>query len=158
MALASRCVEVEHLNIEMNGFSGDLGQATAVALQMISAYGMGEHMLSYQSINQQTSPHVVHEAELLIRAHFLLAQKIIADNRPAVHALASALKEHQELDGREVEAIVLKEGAPTIPQVSLEAWKIYEELRQEEKKKARPDAFDFSQSIPQFEEVNATQS
>lgn len=156
MALASRCVETEHLGIEMNGFSGDLGQATAVAIQMVSAYGMGEHMLSYQSLNQQFAPNVVREAELLVRAHFQLAQRIIHDNMPGVHALADALKSRKELDGREVEAIVLSNSRPTIESVSEEAWKLYEVLRAEQLKEGRPDAFDFSQSVPQIPETTGT--
>ncbi len=127
--LASRAVELQVLGIEMNGFTGDLNQATNMAVQMVASYGMGSRMISYAALGQFGAPNVTHEAELILRAHFKLVQQIIAENIEAVHALAKTLIKDQEIDGTEVERIVRQSAAvQSYGRLHERAFAIYEEL------------------------------
>jgi cell division protease FtsH len=106
LCLASRAVEENILGIKMNGFSGDLQSATAIAVAMISQFGMGEKMISFAALGQQTAPQVVEEAELIVLAHYELAKQLMRDNHDAVVAIAEKLLELKDQDGVQVQDIV----------------------------------------------------
>lgn len=107
LSVGSRAVEELRMGIKMNGFSGDLSQATNTALGMLAHYGMGEALLSFGTINQATNPALLRDAELIVRAHLELAKELVKENDAAVKAVAAALADRKELDGREVQTIVL---------------------------------------------------
>jgi cell division protease FtsH len=135
LAVGSRAVEVEKLGIEMNGFSGDLSQATMTAVAMLSQYGMGEHMISFGALGMPTHQAVVVDAERLIRAHFELARQIVRDNPQAVDAIAQALIDQKDISGRDVVKIVEAVAQPQFESISEQVFAIYERLKEEDKAK-----------------------
>jgi cell division protease FtsH len=139
VAVASRAVEELRLGIEMNGHSGDLNQATNAAVAMLAQYGMGEHYISFAGLGQPTHPAVVTEAERLLRAHRILARRIVEVEMEAVEALAKALLQHKSIDGREVERIVLAVSQPKLTSISKEVEAIYKELEAADKAKAKAE-------------------
>lgn len=120
VALASRAVEEEILKLQMSGFTGDLQQATTMAVTLISQFGMGSRLISYAALNMMTSPRVIEEAETVLAMRFRLVKEFIRRNEKAVHAIAEALLEQQDLDGPVVEQIV-HEHAEFKPEVLHEA-------------------------------------
>lgn len=134
LSVGSRAVEELRMGIKMNGFSGDLGQATNVALHMLAAYGMGNRLLSFSSINQATNPALIADAELLLKAHLELARELVKENDAAVKAVAEALKEHKELDGRQVQKLVV-DNVVTADWETMKVWervsKIVKRLKEE---------------------------
>src|SRR5262249_44866 len=148
--------------IKMNGFSGDLQSATNVAIAMLSAYGMGERLLSFAAIGQQTNPKLLDEAELIVRAHLELAKELVQENSEAVEALKKALLEKSELDGREVRQIVMA-SAKTEKLDEYTVWerasKHLERLKDEAKKKRIVEARELKMLAgAEGEELSAPQS
>jgi cell division protease FtsH len=105
LAVASRAVEELVLKIKMNGFSGDLQSATGVAVAMLSTYGMGDDLISYAALGQQTSNEVTGPAKMIIKAHLELAKELVSENMDVVEEIAQRLLEKRDLDGHEVRKI-----------------------------------------------------
>lgn len=95
------------------GPSSDLTAATTLAAQMVGAYGMGAHLVSYEAINTGgMSPNLVakvlsqedgrEEVDDLLRRIKLEVCVLLRDNRDLVEALRDALLEQEELLGDEI--------------------------------------------------------
>lgn len=108
VSLGSRAVEEIMLNIKMSGFSGDLQHATAAASEMIGVYGMGEIIWAYTLMGPGGLGQVQVEAQRLINRELHVIKEFIRRNQKAVAAVANALLENGELDGREAERLVME--------------------------------------------------
>ncbi|HYI44463.1 MAG TPA: AAA family ATPase [Actinomycetota bacterium] len=95
------------------GPSSDLTAATSLAAQMVGAYGMGKHLVSYDAIdNGFSSGNLVakvlagdqsrSEVEDLLRLHKEEVKKLLASHRNLVEALRDELLEREELLGDEI--------------------------------------------------------
>jgi ATP-dependent Zn protease len=115
VCVASRAVEELFLGMQMSGFSGDLNQATRMALSMIGAVGMGSRMISYAALGGSGMARIADEAATLIEARFKLVKEFIERNRKAVDAAAKAMLEHGDVDGPEIEKIILDTAEFKIP-------------------------------------------
>jgi ATP-dependent Zn protease len=98
------------------GPSSDLTAATTLAAQMVGAYGMGEHLVSYDAISSPGSPNLVakvlsqedgrEEVDALLRRIKLEVSVLLRDNRDLVEGLRAALLEQEELLGDEILGVI----------------------------------------------------
>jgi len=105
VSLGSRAAEEEMTGAKRTGAGGgpgsDLWNATNTALSYIGAYGMGPTLVGLTSANPET----------LRLAHFMLdhlykeTQRLIREKANAVHAVANALLEREELIGEELDEV-----------------------------------------------------
>ena len=106
VSLGSRAVEELLLDTKMAGAHSDLQNATAAALTYISALGMGPTLLAIPSSPMGGIPlPVLRTADELLRQLFEETKRLIREKEFAVHAVASALLEKQELIGTELDDV-----------------------------------------------------
>lgn len=110
VALASRASEEIFLGTQLTGVTGDLQQATQAAAYLIGMYGMNGSLVS-MAVFGGPDGEVRRDVHKLLRERYAFIKRFIEDNRPAVEAVAEALLQRSELDGREVEAIVREASA-----------------------------------------------
>ncbi len=148
LSVASRAVEELVLKIKMNGFSGDLQSATTVAVHMLSTYGMGEDLISFSAIGQQTSPEVLAHAKLIVKAHLELAKELVTENKACVEAIAKGLLAERDLDGHAVRKIA---EATAVTSKDIEIWPraaaIIERLKEEAKAKKVKERIEFAKAL-----------
>jgi cell division protease FtsH len=110
IALAARAAEELFLNIQMDGVSGDLRGATAMATYMIAAYGMDDSFYSYLTFGMEglTAPDVKARAEVILKEQFRQVKRLLESNKDAVIAIAEALILRNELTDIDVDEIMAR--------------------------------------------------
>jgi ATP-dependent Zn protease len=107
VSLAARAAEELFLGIQLNGVQGDLRQATLRATEMVNAYGMGGSLYSAVSFGPFPADMITRRKVERILAHqFREARRLLQANAAAVHAVAAALLEHDELNEMQLRAIM----------------------------------------------------
>lgn len=106
VCLASRAVEIELLDEEMSGFSGDLGHATSVAAHMISMYGMDDELVSIAALGAAAVPAA--KVNRINQKRMAICRALVAKHRDLVVEIAETLLLKEEMDGDELKAIFLK--------------------------------------------------
>ncbi len=102
-SLGSRAVEEVVLGTKMAGASSDLQHATSMALAYVGSLGMGPSLLANVSGAMGGYPESVQrQADALLDQLFDETKRLIRAKEFAVHALAGALLERQELIGSEL--------------------------------------------------------
>jgi cell division protease FtsH len=125
MLLAGRAAEEVFFGADMvtSGASSDISQATDIARDMVSRFGMGSTMasrvdgsnaFSSRPISEETKRRVDEEVEELIRASFDRAKELLLAHKPALDRLCARFREEDTLDGDEIRRIV----AESRPEVS----------------------------------------
>jgi SpoVK/Ycf46/Vps4 family AAA+-type ATPase len=104
--LAGRAVEIVVLGGPSHGASSDLMQATKAAASAISAGGLDGSLLSLDPSAAMTLEETRDRVEAILVAAAERAQTLITANRPALDALAAALRSERYLDTAEVKVIV----------------------------------------------------
>src|SRR4029079_17395745 len=102
------------------GARQDFEQATAIAREMVTRYGMSEQMgpmvygendgevflgrsiTTHKNVSEATLQKVDQEIRTIIDEQYALARKIITDNKDKVEAMARALLEWETLDAEQV--------------------------------------------------------
>ena len=134
MTMAGRIAEEIVTGDLSTGASSDIKQATGMARAMVTQWGMsdklgmvlygdsddyvflGKEISQNKTYSEQTSQQIDAEVRRLIDEGYQLAKKLIEDNRDKLDLIANALLEHETLDGKQVEDIVLTgKFTPTAP-------------------------------------------
>jgi len=134
MTMAGRIAEEIVTGDLSTGASSDIKQATGMAHAMVTQWGMsdklgmvlygdsddyvflGKEISQNKTYSEQTSQQIDAEVRRLIDEGYQLAKKLIDDNRDKLDLIANALLEHETLDGKQVEDIVLTgKFTPTAP-------------------------------------------
>jgi len=134
MTMAGRIAEEIVTGDVSTGASSDIKQATGMARAMVTQWGMsdelgmvlygdseeyvflGKEISQNKTYSEQTAQQIDAEVRRLIDEGYQLAKKLIKDNRDKLDLIANALLEHETLDGKQVEDIVLTgKFTPTAP-------------------------------------------
>lgn len=101
-----------------NGAAADIDQATTIARNMVTQWGMSERIGMVRVAKGEAShdPTVEQEVRRIIEEAYGRAKRIIEENKAALDALTDALLERETLDGDDVRRIV--EEASHLPQVA----------------------------------------
>lgn len=108
VSLAARAVEKLVLKTEMNGVTSDLQHATRLAGAYVGIWGMAGSLYSNLAFNQMTPDgKQKNQIEKLLEQQFQAVYDLMVKYEAAVHAIAGALLEREELDRDEIEAIMM---------------------------------------------------
>jgi ATP-dependent Zn protease len=106
IALGSRAVEEEILGTKMAGASGDLQNASARALAYCAGLGMGSTLLVLPPTGPLQYPlPVAKMADTLLDLLMEETKRLVREKEYAIHAVAQALLEKEELIGQELEEV-----------------------------------------------------
>ena len=106
VSLASRAVEEDILHTKMTGASSDLAHATQAALSYCSYYGMGSTLMVMPPDGPLKFPMpVTRMADELLDLLMVETKRLVREKEYAIHAVARALMEREELIGRELEEV-----------------------------------------------------
>ena len=130
--MGGRIAEEIFMDQMTTGASNDFEQATEMAQNMVSRWGMsdamgprvygentnevflGREMASHRNVSPETAEKVEQEISRIINEQYARARKILEQSRDKVEAMATALLEWETLDSTQVEEIMRGE-APTPP-------------------------------------------
>ncbi len=118
IALGSRAVEEEFLHTKMTGADSDMQTATWLAMSYVGQHGMGPSLLAVQpnALTGGIPEPLLRIADRMLDALFVETKRLVREKAPAVHAVANALLEKQELIGEELDEIyvMVEEAHPEI--------------------------------------------
>jgi ATP-dependent Zn protease len=107
VTLASRAAEELFLGTQMNGFAGDLQQATQAAQAYLGIFGMGGFFYSYLAgANMLSGLPNQRLVEELLDEQYTRVKTLLSLHAETVHAIAQALVTHGELIGDDVVRII----------------------------------------------------
>ena len=105
IALGSRAVEEIILGTKLAGASSDLQNATSRALMYVAMLGMGSTLLVAPVSMGGYPPQVITLADKMLQYLFEETKRLIHEKEYAVHAVAAALIQRQELIGSELDEV-----------------------------------------------------
>ena len=120
IALGSRAVEEEFLEIKMTGADSDMQTATWLAMSYCGQHGMGPTLLSVPAASAMGGGGIpeplMRIADKMLDQLYTDTRRLVREKGPAVHAVANALLEKQELIGDELDEIyaMVEEAHPEI--------------------------------------------
>ena len=130
--MGGRIAEEVFMDQMTTGASNDFEQATEMAQNMVSRWGMsdvmgprvygenssevflGREMASHRNVSPETAEKVEQEISRIINEQYARARKIIEENREKIEVMAKALLEWETLEGSQVDEIMRGE-KPTPP-------------------------------------------
>ncbi|WP_201381132.1 AAA family ATPase [Ktedonobacter sp. SOSP1-85] len=104
--LASRAAEELFLDMNLDGVSGDLSQATTLAGLYVGAYGMDGTFLSRLNSLEIAVPRLAERVEEVLQQQYREVLQLFREHSEAVIALAEALSERDELLADEIKTII----------------------------------------------------
>lgn len=104
--LASRAAEELFLDMNLDGVSGDLSQATTLAGLYVGAYGMDGTFLSRLNSLEIAVPRLAERVEEVLQQQYREVLQLFREHSLAVIALAEALSERDELLADEIKTII----------------------------------------------------
>jgi cell division protease FtsH len=131
LAFGGRIAEEVFLNQQTTGARQDFEQATSIAREMVTRYGMSDEMgpmvygenegevflgrsiTTHKNVSEATLQKVDQEIRRIIDQQYKLARRIIEENKDKVEAMARALLEWETLDADQVNDIMA--GKPPRP-------------------------------------------
>ena len=131
LAFGGRIAEEVFLNQQTTGARQDFEQATSIAREMVTRYGMSDEMgpmvygenegevflgrsiTTHKNVSEATLQKVDKEIRCIIDQQYKLARRIIEENKDKVEAMARALLEWETLDADQVNDIMA--GKPPRP-------------------------------------------
>jgi cell division protease FtsH len=131
LAFGGRIAEEVFLNQQTTGARQDFEQATSIAREMVTRYGMSDEMgpmvygenegevflgrsiTTHKNVSEATLQKVDQEIRRIIDQQYKLARRIIEENKGKVEAMARALLEWETLDADQVNDIMA--GKPPRP-------------------------------------------
>ena len=105
VSLGSRAVEELLLGTKLAGASSDLMQATNGALTYVARLGMGSTLMVAPASMTGYPPAVLVLVDNMLEQLYVETKRLIREKEYAVHAVAAALIERQELIGSELDEI-----------------------------------------------------
>jgi len=115
--MGGRAAEIAVFGEPSHGSTTDLEQATSMAYQAISKAGLGGSLISLPDNLAISLPDVRKRVEDLLTRAMDRSSKVIAENRPALDALAAALAESRYLDALEIKAVIGSVKTPAVRKV-----------------------------------------
>jgi cell division protease FtsH len=123
MAMGGRIAEELVTGDFSNGAYGDIKQATRIARAMVCDYGMsdlgpvalgenqdtvflGRDITRSQHVSEDTARRIDAAVSDILQSQYKRAQQIIADNRTSLDKVATALIEHETIEGKHVLEII----------------------------------------------------
>ncbi|MCW5625255.1 MAG: cell division protein FtsH, partial [Burkholderiales bacterium] len=124
MALGGRIAEEVFMNRMTTGASSDFENATRIARDMVTRYGMsdalgtmvygenegevflGRSITTHKNLSEATMQKVDSEIRRIIDGQYAVARKLIEDNRDKVEAMTKALLEWETLDAEQINDIM----------------------------------------------------
>ncbi len=120
LCCGGRIAEEMHTGDISTGAAQDIAQATAVARSMVCRSGMSakfgfQTFIEPNSLaieeapppySQKTAEAIDEEVKKLVDAAYTRASKLLAANRDKLEKLATALLEHETMDGRDIETLL----------------------------------------------------
>lgn len=107
VSLASRAAEELFLGTQMTGVTSDLSQATRLAAAYVGMWGMAGSFYSNLAFGQGVPDgQQKKQIEELLEKEYKVVKRLIKLNERAVHAIAEALIEREELDKDEIDEII----------------------------------------------------
>lgn len=95
------------------GASSDLQQATSMARNMVTRYGMGEHLgpmyhetRELENLSPASREAVEAEVKAFVTRAEANARRILSTNKEALHRLAKGLLEHETLSSKEIDDLL----------------------------------------------------
>jgi ATP-dependent metalloprotease len=141
VAMGGRCAEELIFGNEniTSGASSDIHNATMVARNMITKFGMGSEAVGrvmfdkedYSNVSSETRKIIENEVKSLIEGAYERAMRILSEKSTELHRLAEALLEYETLTREEIE-LVIKGGKPVRPTVDDEPPTMQQHFRQED--------------------------
>jgi cell division protease FtsH len=131
MALGGRIAEEVFMNRMTTGASSDFENATRIARDMVTRYGMsdllgtmvygenegevflGRSITTHKNLSEATMQKVDAEIRRIIDEQYAVARKLIEDNRDKVEVMTKALLEWETLDAEQINDIMA--GRPPRP-------------------------------------------
>ena len=124
-AMGGRAAEEIEIGDVTSGAAGDIRMATNIARSMVCDWGMSElGMISYgdkqdqvflgkelsraQNYSEETAQKIDYAIKEIIDDQYTRAKKILNDNIDALHKSASALLEHETIEGKHIHEILDK--------------------------------------------------
>lgn len=104
--LASRAAEELFLDVNLNGVSGDLAQATTLAGQYVGVYGMDGTFVSHLNQLHIAVPRLAERVEDVLQEQFQEVKQLFREHAGAVIAIAEALIERDELLADEIKHLI----------------------------------------------------
>jgi cell division protease FtsH len=105
VSLGSRAVEELILDTKTANASSDLRHATAVAITYVGHVGMGSTLLVFPDSAMGPAPQVILLADRLLEMLYEETKRLIREKEYAVHAVANALLQKNELIGPELDEV-----------------------------------------------------
>jgi len=107
VSLASRAAERLYLGTEMTGVTNDLSTATRVAAAYLGIFGMGGSLYSNLAFgDMKPDGKQKAQVEKLLDEQYQMVSRLLSENEEAVHAIARALIEREELDKDEIRDLI----------------------------------------------------
>ena len=150
MALGGRVAEKLFLDDITTGASADIQQASEIARQMITVYGMSERLgpISYdssghsifigrdfgqtKSYSEETAALIDEEVKKLFDSAMADAERILTEHSPLAHALADYLMEHESMTGEDFAYFCDHNGELPLPEKSAFVEDVSKQLPEEE--------------------------
>ena len=115
VSLGGRIAEELVLDDITTGASQDIKQATNIARQMVTRYGMSASIgtINYEQGSEYMAGEIDKEVRSIIEDCYARAKKIISDNVDVLHRAADLLMEKEKLTGPEFDALFReRQGGP----------------------------------------------
>ena len=109
VSLAARAAEELFLGTQTIGVTSDFANATHTAFQMLSYWGMDGSFYStlpFGASVSATDPRMKRKIDQLLEQEYRKVKTLLSEYSGAVHELAQALTDHDEVDGQDVEDMV----------------------------------------------------
>ena len=117
--MGGRAAEIAVFGEPSHGSMSDLEQATSMAYLAISKAGLGGSLISLPDNLAISLPDVRKRVEDLLTRAMDRASKVIAENRPALDALAATLAKSRFLDALEIKAVIGSVKTPSVCDVDV---------------------------------------
>src|SRR6266576_6823657 len=118
VSLAARATEELFLDLNMNGVSSDLQQATTNAFAYVGLWGMDGTLASARVVEVPQTK-LDERVEKLLQSQFKAVKNLLQDHKEALIAVAEALIEHDELVAEEIKQLIDEADARQVTKVVL---------------------------------------
>jgi cell division protease FtsH len=118
VALAARASEELFLDLNMNGVTSDLTQATTNAFAYVGLWGM-DGTLASAKVTEVPQTKLDERVENLLQAQFKAVRKLLKDHSEALIAVAEALIDRDELVAEEIKQLIDESDARHVTKIVL---------------------------------------
>ncbi|HCJ36122.1 MAG TPA: ATPase [Ktedonobacter sp.] len=118
VALAARASEELFLDLNMNGVTSDLTQATTNAFAYVGLWGM-DGTLASAKVTEVPQTKLDERVENLLQAQFKAVRKLLQDHSEALIAVAEALIDRDELVAEEIKQLIDESDARHVTKIVL---------------------------------------